>query len=423
MHSAPPPLPYQCPGENQPISRSIHLGRLASFYHACKSCPHRSDIELVTDQHAAEQFAARKSSAMLFGNEGIVGSYLSNIGTSEARTIATAFGILLARKSKLPTPRPVVVVASDGRPMTAELMASASEGLRLAGCDVVDIGFATSPCIVFAINHLNTGGGLLIGNPTGQPLEIGLKFWAAGGEPLSAGGQLDQLKNLLENGVNRPTRTGGNTRRFRADVPYLACLTRYFHALRPLRFVLDTPSGQLQRYLIQLATAVSCEITLLGRQAVANTTAATPPLDRIAAGVLERKAHFGVWIDGDGEAWQLVDERGRQIEAERMACLLMDGILGERPQSSVVVEDTTHNWISKRLLDRGGRVHCTVPSREASFAALRTTNAVLGGGPSGRFWFAESSPTIDALRALAVLLTTLSQSDRHLSERIADLCP
>src|SRR5690242_5709376 len=43
VDSPTPHAEYQCPGEAHPISRTVHLGRLASFYHACRSCVHRND--------------------------------------------------------------------------------------------------------------------------------------------------------------------------------------------------------------------------------------------------------------------------------------------------------------------------------------------------------------------------------------------
>jgi phosphomannomutase len=51
---------------------------------------------------------------------------------------------------------------------------------------------------------------------------------------------------------------------------------------------------------------------------------------------------------------------------------------------------------------------------------MEDERALVGGGPSGRFWYARSghvSP--DALVTLSLLLTILSQSDRPLS-RVLD---
>ena len=46
-------------------------------------------------------------------------------------------------------------------------------------------------------------------------------------------------------------------------------------------------------------------------------------------------------------------------------------------------------------------------------AAMRDQHAVLGGGPSGRYWHAVGRlPLPDALRTLTLLLVLLSRDDR-----------
>ena len=50
---------------------------------------------------------------------------------------------------------------------------------------------------------------------------------------------------------------------------------------------------------------------------------------------------------------------------------------------------------------------------------MRSSGAVVGGGPSGRFWYASSPPAPDALLTLSLLLAILSQSDRGISEVLA----
>jgi phosphomannomutase/phosphoglucomutase len=389
---------------------------MAANYHACRTCPQRDDGALPDADSSLPG-----TDSLRFTTEGIEGTHLRGMDAPAARRIGIALGTLLKRAAL--AAQPSVVIGSDGRPLTVELTAAVGEGLRMAGCDVIDVGFATAPCVVFAVSHLDATGGLLIGNANGLPLDVGFKFWSAKGQPLSAGGQLDALQRLLESGVDRPTRRGGTSRRFRADVPYLACLAKYFHALRPLRFVLDTPSEPLRRQLIFLASAVACEITLLGRRELKATDGEFPATDHIATAVREKHAHFGIWIDGDGERCQVIDERGQSIAPERTALLLLGHFLDDRPQASFALEQTSHDWISQHLQARGGSVHLTPPSRESIYAACQTNAAIAGGGPSGRTWFGQTPPTADALQALAVLLTILSQSDRHLSERIADLCP
>src|SRR5438128_1351669 len=125
---------YQCPGESYEIDRSVHLGRLASFYPACGGCAHRGDkallsarrIKLLDDLHCR---AGQENP--LFHREGISGVYLNEIGPEIARRIGQALGaVIIASWPDDDAPR--VFVATDGRAWTAELAAVAADGLRWA---------------------------------------------------------------------------------------------------------------------------------------------------------------------------------------------------------------------------------------------------------------------------------------------------
>ena len=58
------------------------------------------------------------------------------------------------------------------------------------------------------------------------------------------------------------------------------------------------------------------------------------------------------------------------------------------------------------------------PSRENVTRAMRRHQAAFGADGVGRFWFAESFPTCDALLTVVHLLQALSHSDETLSHII-----
>jgi len=335
-----------------------------------------------------------------------------------------------------PPAEPVVVMAGDGRPMSCELVAAVGEGLRWAGCRVVDIGPATAACLTFAIDHLAASGGILVGNPGEKPQTVGLKFWA-GRQPLSAGGTLDALQQMYQAGVDRPTRRYGPLRRFQAELPYLAGLAGYYHALRPLRFVLESSCGPLVEYLKKLTGSVACRII--------ECRSANAP-GRISERTVAEGAHFGVAVGSDGETCRLYDEQGRRVPAERMLLLVAGHLLGDCPyfrfgdcpdfraakmglspsptQRTVVLEEGTTAEVADTIRAASGRVVLSGARRAEMAAAMRAPGGLLGGGPSGRLWYdSDGVPLPDALRTLTLLLVLLSQSDRPLSEVLDRLTP
>jgi phosphomannomutase len=83
---------------------------------------------------------------------------------------------------------------------------------------------------------------------------------------------------------------------------------------------------------------------------------------------------------------------------------------------AVVVEQETSRATRERLAELGATIHVSPSDRAEMAAAVQTTGAVIGGGPSGRPWFPTPLPCPDGLRTVALLLTVLSQSDWSTSE-------
>ncbi len=458
----PPPVEYRCPGERQPISRAVHLGRLAAFYPACRQCPHREDTGSLSPRQVEQlaETAERRRPRPLFHDEGAAGVFLDDLAPADARRIAAAFGVIVRgetaeekgeeRREKREegkdcgnqaihhssfnihhSPNPSIVLAGDGRPIAAELVAAVAEGLRWSGRDVVDIGPATAACMAFTMHHLQAAGGVLVGNPGLAPQEVGLQFWTAGPRPLSAGGGLESVAQLAETDPGRPTRRYGRMRRFQADEPYLAALSDHYHALRPLRVVVDSASKPLLHYLQRLCAAVACEVIPL-RAAPAGDRSIFRRENVFCEKNTGRKmdlspsaAHFAVQIDGDGETCRVFDEQGRAAPPARLLLLLARHIRDEAALSedvresspvSVVLETGVPHAVAERLERLGLRPITSGPRRAEVSAAMREHGAMLGFGPGARYWHSQAGvPLPDALMTVTRLLKLLSRGDEPFS--------
>jgi len=377
---------YRCPGESYSISRQVHLGRLAMSYASCRECLHRHDTGVLSKRTVARlaRTLGQASHDATFTSAGVEGIYQNQITPRLSRELGAALGVYLRRQRNAAADgaaTPAVVLTGDDRACAPELVAAASEGLRMSDCDVVEIAPATAACLVAAIAARNADGGLLIGNASSRAATVGIKFWGPGGRPLSSPGDLDVLRGVWETGVDRPTRSYGGLERLNAQSAYVAELSEHFHALRPLRFVLATSCGPLLGYLKTLLALTACEVLplvvtrFIGSGNIENTSLTSPdPMNRVTTSALAQsvrahQAHFGLWIDGDGEACHLIDERGREIGADTFVALLAVAQKGQN----------------------------------------------VTGTHDGYVVFGDRPGAGDALRALALLLTVLSASDHSLS--------
>ena len=422
---------------------------MARFYPGCRQCPHRGDTGTLSGKQV-EQLAETRPRGLvqpLFHDEGAAGVYLNDLTPATAREMAAALGISLQRSTGTEDVArrqiPTVVIAGDGRPMSSPLLAAVAEGLRFAGCNVVDIGPATSSCVAFAIDQLGTldtlkgsvpfslrenwdslctlkgtvpfslcenwdspQGGVLVGNCREQSHAVGLKFWAAGPRPVSAGERLDALRQQYHAGVDRPSRAYGSLRRFQAGVAYLAAMAEHYHGLRPLRVVLATSSKPTAEYLGKLTDQLACRII----------PARTNP-ERLPGQVPADEAHLAAIIDDDGETCRVLDETGRPVASRRLLVLIARHLVHENSIATVVLEEGTSPACVEAMRAMGLRVVDSDARRANMEQAIRRQEATFGGGRSGRFWYTHTGiPLPDGLMTLTLLLVILSQSDRRLSE-------
>ena len=369
---------------------------------------------------------------MLFSDEAVQGTYLNDLDPATAGAMGRALGVYLTRRLPPSGGSPVIVIAGDGRPAAPEMVAAAAEGLRWSGAQVIDIGSCTAPCLAFGIRHLHASGGILVGNHPGLVQTVSLKFWTT--EPCSkaADGPFEAIARIFQDMPARPQRTSGSLTRYRADVAYLGQIAHLYHALRPLRFVLDTDSPRPADYVRRLIGPTACEFV----------PRRTSP-DRLAEQIGAENVHFGLRIDQDGERCLALDERGRQVENERLLLLLAGYLLKDPAGRTIVLEEETSRETAGRLDSLGLKIVRGASRRAQMHRLLCHGQAALGGGPSGRFWYrlaqtpagagrdrytsamipnvavrpepSEPHYAPDALLTLSHLLGLLSQSDRSLS--------
>jgi hypothetical protein len=201
----------------------------------------------------------------------------------------------------------------------------------------------------------------------------------------------------------RPKRRGGGRDRFDAEAAYLPTLAGLHHGLRPLVFVLATTCDVLVRYWRSLCAESACRMVRACREAMARQ-------------VVIEGAHFGLWVDGDGEACALVDERGRWVDGEALLLALCGYVCQTRPGAAVVLEPGASAALERAVERIGARVVRGAATRQDMGARMEASGAAVGGGASGRYWYSGPPPASDALMTLSLLVSLLSQSDRPVSE-------
>src|SRR5437870_2639526 len=89
-----------------------------------------------------------------------------------------------------------VAVGRDMRPSSPDLARALSDGIRSVGCNVIDVGMIDTSFMYFAINHLDTVGGVMT-TASHNPIQYnGFKISGPKAKPIGAATGLDDIKRI-----------------------------------------------------------------------------------------------------------------------------------------------------------------------------------------------------------------------------------
>ena len=338
---------------------------------------------------------------------GIVGDTL----TPEVVTqIGQAIGSEAAAQNQ-----PKVVVARDGRLSGPELIKALSEGLQMAGREVIDIGMVPTPILYFATHYLKTGSGVMLTGSHNPPEYNGLKIMI-GGNTLS-GEAIQALKTRIESG-DLITATGSQ---YETDIQqaYISRIHKDVKLARPFKVVLDCGNGVAGVVAPHLMEVLGCEVIPLFCEVDGHFPNHHPDpsipknLEDVIRTVQAEGADLGLAFDGDGDRLGVVDAKGRVIWPDRQMILYATDLLKRHPGAEIIYDVKCTRHLPDAIKAHGGTPLMWKTGHSFMKSKLKETGALLGGEMSGHIFFKERWYGFDdALYTAARLLEILSKDSR-----------
>jgi hypothetical protein len=414
---------HVCPGESQPISRAVHLSRLAACYSACRNCLHAGDagallVPRVESRAGESRF---RPAADWFTADGIRGVSLNEITRAAAEALAMSFASLLWDRLDRPARdhvdfdavepaeqlRPSVVLARDERPASAEIAAGVLKGLRRMGCRVIDLSLADRPEVDFAVYHLRASGGLHVTGAGCPGAWVGLDAVDADGGAWSRGGRLDQWRTRREEVIGRPTRREGPLETASLATAHRAELQRLLHGLQDVRFGLLTAHKGFE--VRAAATLRDYPGSLIPLQSPTTTAGATHESTRdarrqLASAIQSQDLSAAVRVDEDSRRITLFDRLGREVEPGHWLVRLCEFLSRRRGERTVVVSPEVPAVVRGRLQAHGLHILVSAAGEEGLARELVRSKGLLAADGCGRIWFADHFPQCDALATMIWLM-------------------
>ncbi len=314
---------------------------------------------------------------------GVVGSTLT---TEVARLIGRAIGSEVIERGLRE-----IVVGRDGRLSGPELSAALIEGLRAAGCDVIDVGQVPTPVVYFATYHLNTGSGVAVTGSHNPPDYNGFKI-VVGGETLAESAIQELFARISE---NRFTEGNGGLQVIDVKQDYIERISGDIQIDRRLRVVVDCGNGVPGAIAPTVLQDIGCEVLPLYCEVDGTFPNHHPDpsdlhnLQDLILTVKRMDADLGLAFDGDGDRLGVVTKAGEVIFPDRLLMLFAIDVLSRNPGASIIYDVKCTGHLQPMILKHGGSPIMWKTGHSLIKAKMRETDAELAGEMSGHFFFRE----------------------------------
>jgi len=295
--------------------------------------------------------------------------------------------------------------------------------LAEAGCDVLDIGLVTTPMSYFAAIKLDADGGIQVTASHNPPEWNGFKLIKRGGETLSAGAGMEELRDIVLQGKFRRGEGRGRIEKIDILEPYVEFMASKIELERPLKIAIDYSNGAAAIPFPRIAERVGLEIEALndipdGRFPGHLPEPREDTLKDLQDLVVRKKVDFGAGFDGDGDRVVFVDDRGRILSGD-VALAIFVKHLGKR--GKVVFDVSSSSALREIIIESGCEPVEMRVGRAFILNAVRELNAVIGGEKSNHFYFPELWGFDDACYAVLRMAEIIVRSGRRLSELVDEI--
>ncbi|MCP4583529.1 MAG: phosphoglucosamine mutase [candidate division Zixibacteria bacterium] len=356
------------------------------------------------------------------GIRGIVGDALT---AEVALSYGKAFGRYLKGGK--------AILGRDTRPHGPMIFSAVATGLMAAGCDVIDIGVATTPAVEFAVKESGAAGGVAV-TASHNPIEYNaLKLIGPGGSFLTEtqGKRFLKIYNRGENS-RKPNimKFGFYSIEDDWDQKYIKAILA-LDILRPaiikrrkFRVVADCVNGTASGVAADLFNSLGCSLKLIN--AVPDGTFPHPPepvpenLKQLCRAVKSFKADIGFAFDPDSDRMAMVNEKGKPLGEEFTLALGMRYVL-TRKQGPIAV-NLSSSMINDFVAGEAGvKIYRTKVGEVNVSEKMKRVNGVVGGEGNGGLIYPGIHYGRDGMIAAAIMLQYLTSSRKTISELTAEL--
>lgn len=361
------------------------------------------------------------------GIRGTIGGKASD-GLNPLNIVQFACGYATFIRQEYNVSRPVIVVGRDAR-ISGDMVRNIIIGsLQSMGCDVIDIGLATTPTTEMAVIGNQADGGIIITASHNPKHWNALKLLTHKGEFLSAqqGEKVLALSEEMAFDYVSVEEMG--------LVKELDYLPQHIEAILALEEV-DVDAIRAANFTIAYdainsvgAIALPPLLKALGVERIVaindlpngNFAHNPEPLPQhlvdLCDTVRKENAHVGFSVDPDVDRLAIIDEKGEVFGEEYTLVSVADYLLSYHGGGNTVSNMSSTRALRDITEKHQGNYTATAVGEVNVVSAMHKTNALIGGEGNGGVILPKLHAGRDALVGIALFLTYLAQSKCSVSQ-------
>ncbi|MBQ6245846.1 MAG: phosphomannomutase/phosphoglucomutase [Kiritimatiellae bacterium] len=338
------------------------------------------------------------------------------------------------------------LVGRDARLSSPSLTEALLRGISDAGCDVDDMGLASTPMVYYFTAEKGYDFSVQVTASHNPPEYNGLKISRAGARPVGYDSGLAELEKAVAEPLPPPASAKGRVEKVDYIAEFVDFLRPWVPDLSGVRLVVDCSDGMASLIVRELfggaaASPNSSRRSCGGRAAEVGPLhgeagAAKPPKLGGAAGVgsakpprlgadargwtkyvaatpdgsfpnhapnpfepagrtlicktvRESKADAGVIYDGDADRMMLIDENGDFVRPDLMIGVMAMPFLRKYPGATILQDIRTSRGVTEFLREAGAKTAMWKVGHAFAKVKMRELNAVFGGELAGHYYFRD----------------------------------
>lgn len=320
------------------------------------------------------------------------------------------------------------LVGRDARLSSPAMADAVIRGIADAGCDVDDMGLASTPMAYFATAAKGYDFSVQV-TASHNPADCnGLKISAAGARPVGHDTGLGELERLVAEPLPTPTAAKGIVREVSHLGDFIAFLRGWLPDLAGMRLAVDCSDGMASLVVRELfGDAPSYVASRPDGRFPSHAPNPFEPAGRMLIVDTVRKtgADAGVVFDGDADRMMLIDEHGDFVRPDLMIAIMARRFLRDNPGAAILHDIRTSRGVTEILREEGARPVMWKVGHAFAKVRMREENAAFGGELAGHYYFRDffwcDSGELAALVALGEIARARNEGGMALSALAASV--